>query len=89
MNKAQLIRLGLAAAIISAGLTHIATVIAQKAERGTMQWNVPINDWGGNNALHIVDTSGVCIYIVSWGNDGSPAIAAVPKGQLPVGAGCQ
>jgi hypothetical protein len=75
------------ALLIAVGI--FSHVFAQKAERGTTQWNVQISDWGGSNAVHIVDTTGVCLYIVSWGNDGSPAIAAIPKVQLPQGAGCQ
>ena len=35
------------------------------------------------NNLYIVETAGVCIY---WSPDG---LAAVPKTQLPKGAGCQ
>jgi Na+/H+ antiporter NhaC len=58
---------------------------AQKAERGTQQWQININGW---NTITVVDTSGVCLYYVT-GGDGNRAIAAVPKTQLPQGTGCQ
>jgi hypothetical protein len=39
--------------------------------------------------VSVVDTAGVCLY-VAWNTwDHSVAMAAVPKTQLPKGAGCQ
>lgn len=88
MNKAQLISLGLAAAIISAGLTHIATVIAQKAERGTQHWAVRVPDNGMGQWIHVYDMSGTCVYAYE-GYNGIGGIAVISKATLPMGAGCQ
>lgn len=63
----------------------IGSVLAQKAERGAQSWFLG----GTDNNVKIIDTSGVCLYVVLGNYDGAPAIAAVPKTQLPQGAGCQ
>lgn len=57
------------------------TVVAQKAERNTQFWFI--------DNVKVIDTSGVCLYVVLGSYDGAPAIAAVPKTQLPQGTGCQ
>jgi hypothetical protein len=45
----------------------------------TRTWSVA--ETHGN--VYIVETAGVCLYLTSY------AVAAVPKTQLPKGAGCQ
>lgn len=66
---------------------------AQKAERGTQQWlmmNLPPVGFGPDR-LDVVDTSGACIYVMRGGQSSGPtvAVSAIPKTQLPQGAGCQ
>lgn len=58
---------------------------AQKAERGTKTWEM--SSGFDRVPMTVIDTSGVCLYVIVT-NQG-PAIAAVPKTQLPQGAGCQ
>jgi hypothetical protein len=41
-------------------------------------------------SVAVIDTEGVCLYIVrTFSSDGGAGIAAVPKTQLPKGTGCQ
>jgi hypothetical protein len=68
---------------------------AQKAEKGTQQWRISLdNAYGGITGtvqVHVIDTTGVCLYIVrdSTTSMNNVAIAAVPKTALPQAAGCQ
>lgn len=69
----------------------------------TQQWvlgsiRVAESDWPDhprmNLRIDVFDTAGVCVYVASsfiYGHDTGPigTIAAVPKTQLPPGAGCQ
>lgn len=78
------------------GLWLIGQVHAQPAERAedrTKQWTIPITKNAyGTVSVHVLDTSGVCLYVVrdSTGmNENNSAIAAVQKTQLPPGTGCQ
>jgi hypothetical protein len=41
----------------------------------------------GTSETWVIDTAGVCIYEILW--SGGAALSAVPKTQLPVGAGCE
>lgn len=62
---------------------------AQKAEKGTQQWLIGLDKpYEGIAVVHVIDTNGVCLYVTA-GSSGGSAIAAVPKTQLPAGAGCQ
>ncbi len=65
----------------------IAVVTAQKAERGTQQWTIHVDTstFETSSEIHVIDTTGVCLYYVV----ATVAITAVPKTQLPQGAGCQ
>ena len=71
----------------------IATSSAQeKPVRETRTWQVvtlPSMGWGtaGEVRVDVIDTEGVCLYVSRYG--GKSGIAAVPKTQLPKGAGCQ
>lgn len=56
----------------------------QRAERGTLQWDILIDRF---NEVRVLDTTGVCLYVYITGEGGG--IAAVPKTQLPAGTGCQ
>jgi hypothetical protein len=60
----------------------------EKSPRATRMWNVATVNGA---AVSIIDTEGVCVYVAvpSWSREHSPAIAAVPKTQLPKGTGCQ
>lgn len=45
-------------------------------------------EWSENGTrIDVVDTAGVCLYIARWVK--GVEITAVPKTQLPKGAGCQ
>jgi hypothetical protein len=62
---------------------------AQKAEKGTQQWEIPV---AGPELirLRVFDTNGVCLYLASnYGGTPNLTIAAISKAQLPPGAGCQ
>lgn len=65
-------------------LTHVS---GQKAERGTQQWDIATD----SGPVRVIDTAGVCLYVLQrqYGEGSYAAIAAVPKTQLPNGAGCQ
>lgn len=74
----------------------------EKPERETRQWHVSMIPFaGGENGggpggyravrVDVIDTEGVCLYVARTfvGDGKAPAITAVPKTQLPKGAGCQ
>lgn len=64
-----------------------ANVSAQKAERGTQHWLVPVPPTGMGQFLHVFDMSGTCVYV--YEASGFGGVAAISKAQLPQGAGCQ
>lgn len=57
---------------------------SRPAERGsypeTRTWVLPTSTF---NAVRVVDTAGVCLYVYM------ETIVAIPKTQLPPGTGCQ
>lgn len=53
------------------------------SSRATRQWVMEYDGGGFHSYIGVVDTTGVCLYVTFHG------IAAVPKTQLPQGAGCQ
>jgi hypothetical protein len=61
----------------------------------TKQWAVsvlPRYDGLRWTQVDVIDTAGVCLYVArseAFSQALSPAIAAVPKSQLPAGTGCQ
>lgn len=66
----------------------------ERPDRPTRAWRaheLPKVDWrAGGVIVDIIDTEGVCLYITRTdGEAKAPALAAVPKTQLPPGAGCQ
>jgi hypothetical protein len=84
--------------VIVAGVFMLAitlysiSVTAQKAERGTTQWQIPLDGTTFSGPLlRVVDTTGVCLYVMQGGAEygARVAVAAVPKTQLPAGTGCQ
>lgn len=55
------------------------------------QWTItelPGDMWVSSARIDVVDTAGVCLYVIRSGSH-QPSIMAVPKSQLPKGAGCQ
>ena len=59
---------------------------APKGETAAPQPHI-MRSWLIVDGVTVIDTSGVCLYVYSDYNRGG--IAAVPKTQLPKGAGCQ
>ncbi len=70
--------------------TWITGHAQERPDRPTRQWRAATIDytWGGQAQVDIVDTEGVCLYVIARAGQGG-AIAAVPKTQLPPGTGCQ
>lgn len=64
-----------------------AVVSAQKAEKGTQQWTIPLSSSDPYD-IRVVDTTGVCLYVINTPGM-AVAITAISKATLPVGAGCQ
>ncbi len=101
MTRIESLILGLTCGTVSSVLTMLlmSPAHAQKAERGTQQWVLPIENPADYRLrsvqIHVVDTNGVCLYVArdtnGYGEGWTPALAmvAVPKTQLPQGAGCQ
>jgi hypothetical protein len=81
------------------GLVFLAlTAKAQRLERErpahvTTHWTVhELRGGYQESQVDVIDTAGVCLYVVrskAFTRPTSPAIAAVPKSQLPPGTGCQ
>ena len=73
-------------------IVNVYVKAQEKPVRETRQWEVatlPIVDWKyGPVRVDVIDTEGVCLYVTRLAGKSS-AIAAVPKTQLPKGAGCQ
>jgi len=94
VKRWQAVLFALGASIVSAAITdakqeHDATYPQ------TRIWKMA-DDIGHGADLSVVDTAGVCLYVTrqdSYAGAGGThialAIAAVPKTQLPKGAGCQ
>jgi hypothetical protein len=62
----------------------------EKPVRETRMWKIADNVNGARVA--VIDTEGVCLYVVTgevYAQGTVPAVAAVPKTQLPKGTGCQ
>lgn len=70
----------LAVGVVSAAITD-AKQERDSAYPQTRMWNI------ADTSVYVVDTAGVCLYI--WNSYEKGGIAAVPKTQLPKGAGCQ
>lgn len=86
------VRLAIGLATISLFLAMLAIGIAQeKPPRETRQWVLSrIGDHIDTyQRVVAIDTDGVCLYVVTNEFSVETAIAAVPKTQLPKGAGCQ
>lgn len=70
----------------------------EKPVRETRQWHVAMLPFAGTGAgagytavrVDVIDTEGVCLYVGrTYAATKAPTITAVPKTQLPKGAGCQ
>lgn len=75
--------------LLIAGVDLFRVLASAKVERGTQSWriDVPYSPFG-SVAVTVVDTTGVCLYLVD-GSHGMSGIAAIPKSTLPQGVGCQ
>lgn len=58
---------------------------AERAPSSTKHWILDHDSWFGNT--EVFDTKSVCIYVFK--NFKGGGIAAIPKSQLNIGAGCQ
>ena len=86
--KAVLFALG--AAIVSAAVTS-AKQEHDPSYPMTRTWavmRVGSSDWFSTAQLDVVETAGVCVYILR-GTGNTVSMQTVPKTQLPKGAGCQ
>ena len=76
--------------VIWVGLLAAGVVYTQAQEavegRPTKAWKLGVPGWVHTEII-VIDIAGVCIYKYDGYNKGG--IAAVPKTQLPSGAGCQ
>ena len=83
---------GVISGTIVAMLTIAWAVQAQeKPVHELRTWEVLRLQLSLDPSIHVVDTEGVCIYVLLGGLGASPhsGISTVPKTQLPPGTGCQ
>lgn len=69
---------------IVVGLLLLAGIVVAQGPRGR-KWQI---DSVGRSSIYVIETTGVCLYVVDRYNGGS-GIAVVLKSQLPTGVGCQ
>src|SRR3954464_1378024 len=59
----------------------------------TKQWGIPLRqtdrDRSWNHRVQVIETAGVCLYVVLNDNDFHSAVWGLPKKDLPAGVGCQ
>lgn len=97
MNREMRYDVAIAVAVMFTLAMVVVEVAQERPERETRTWQaltLPEANYHADARVDVIDTQGVCLYVVrtaTWGSSSVPAamFAAVPKTQLPAGAGCQ